>query len=737
MGRRPSLARRPYIVVDLFCGAGGFSTGLKRAMERAHRRVEILAINHWDDAINSHTLNHPDVHHLQEDLGTIDPRRALTEAKMGLTIDLLLAAPECTSHSYSRGDKPIDDQSRATAYHVMRWIDQANVKAFIIENVPAFRAWGPSDRNGKADKKRRGTIYPAYLDMLRSFGYHVEARVLNAADYGGATTRKRLFIIGVKIGSKKRLVPWPEATHAKDPRLLGLKKWRGAWEIIDKSLEGRSIFRRMFEGDPLAYNTMQRILVGGDKFWPALRPWLTILRNHMAAQSIDGPVPTLAANGQHIGVADPVIVKVSHKGGNGTYARSAHEPLFTLTTMNGEQCVADPIVVEMRNGKYASPMTDPLSTITTMGAHHAVADPVVVTVAHGSGNGRGNAGRVRGAREPLGTIPGSNTFGVADAMLVNVAHGDMSGRVTPAAAPAPTLTGSREIGVAEALIIGQQSNAVARPDSEPAPTIATAGKIAHVEPIIVSAGGTWEDRPQSVDDPLRTVMPTAAKCLTEPVVIVQRSNNAPHSVTEPVPCLNTGGHIAVAQAFVLQQQSGGVPREVAEPLPTIATDGAISLVEPVEQVIIPFNGEREGQEPRSHSSAEPLPCVTTGGAGQKGLATALLKYNRTGGLRSPDAPLDTLTGKPPYGVVEPEVDALMDEEPVGAITPFGIKIGLGLYLDIRFRMLKVHELKGAMGFPKEYQLKGTIDDQVKQIGNAVSVEMAEALCFAVLGGGPR
>ncbi|HEV8439828.1 MAG TPA: DNA cytosine methyltransferase, partial [Methylomirabilota bacterium] len=118
--------------VDLFCGAGGSSTGLLRAGRRIGRRIRLLAVNHWKEAIETHELNHPDVVHLHEDIAAIDPRTAL--ADMGwtdLSIDLLWASPECTSHSYSRGGRPISEQSRATAWHPLRWCDQVNVKTVI------------------------------------------------------------------------------------------------------------------------------------------------------------------------------------------------------------------------------------------------------------------------------------------------------------------------------------------------------------------------------------------------------------------------------------------------------------------------------------------------------------------------------------------------------------------------------------------------------------------------------
>jgi DNA (cytosine-5)-methyltransferase 1 len=72
-----------------------------------------------------------------------------------------------------------------------------------------------------------------------------------------------------------------------------VKPWRPAREIIDWELKGRSIFNRK---KPLAPKTLERIYAGAVKFgWP--EPYLVILRNHMAGQSVDGPLPTIAANG--------------------------------------------------------------------------------------------------------------------------------------------------------------------------------------------------------------------------------------------------------------------------------------------------------------------------------------------------------------------------------------------------------------------------------------------------------
>jgi DNA (cytosine-5)-methyltransferase 1 len=273
---------RKRVVADLFCGAGGASTGLLRAAAAKHLTVDLLAVNHWAEAIQTHELNHPNVRHLHEDLAAVDPRRAFPDGRL----DLLIAAPECTSHSFSRGNRPISEQSRATAWHPLRWADQLHVDKILIENVPAFREWGPEDRLGRPVKSRRGETFHQYCSMFEAMGYTVAWRVLNAADYGAATTRRRLFIQAHK--GRGRHITWPAATHAPGTSLLpGLRPWRAAREIIDWSIEGSSIFNRK---KPLAKSTVERILVGLRKFGgPALEPWIVVLRKHLSGKSTRDP----------------------------------------------------------------------------------------------------------------------------------------------------------------------------------------------------------------------------------------------------------------------------------------------------------------------------------------------------------------------------------------------------------------------------------------------------------------
>ena len=220
--------RQTLLVADLFCGAGGSSTGAKRAIEDLGRTMELVAVNHWNTAVATHQANHPTARHLVEDVSIVDPEDVVPEGRL----DLLMASPECKFHSRARGDKPIHDQGRMNSWAIHNWLTRLDVRCVIIENVPEFVDLGPLDERGKPDKAHRGEHFQAWFLTFLSLGYQAQWRMLNAADYGDATTRTRFFLIARKDGVP---VQWPEPTHAKrDGTLMpGRRPWRGAREIID------------------------------------------------------------------------------------------------------------------------------------------------------------------------------------------------------------------------------------------------------------------------------------------------------------------------------------------------------------------------------------------------------------------------------------------------------------------------------------------------------------------------
>lgn len=317
--------------VDLFAGAGGTSTGLAMACKELGLNVELTAVNHWPEAIVTHERNHPWAKHICANIDTLDPRDIVPGGKL----DILVASPECTHFSVARGGRPVNDQLRASAWQICRWLELLSVNSLLVENVPEFRSWGPVNSSGRPVAKLAGETFRAWLSAIRSFGYNVDYRVLNAADYGDATSRRRLFIIGRK---GKKSISWPPRTHSKDGA-AGTRRWRAAREIIDWSVTGKSIFAR---SKPLSSNTMRRIVEGLRKFGgEELRPFLILMEHGGSVKDIETPLPVITtAKGGSMGIVEPfILIKASHG-----CPKSTDEPVPTILAGSGHHLV-EPFLV--------------------------------------------------------------------------------------------------------------------------------------------------------------------------------------------------------------------------------------------------------------------------------------------------------------------------------------------------------------------------------------------------------
>jgi DNA (cytosine-5)-methyltransferase 1 len=345
-------------IADLFCGAGGSTTGIRQAVACMGRKASILAINHWQVAIQTHSANNDGVSHLCESVDHIDPTQVVPDQEL----DLLWASPACTHHSVARGGRPRCEQQRAPAWIIPYWLENLKVKRLIIENVPEFQSWGPLDDNGQPVKEAKGETYKAFISAIRSLGYAVEWRVLNAANYGDPTIRRRLFIQAIKGTGNK--IQWPDVTHSEKPfSVHGLPTWIPAREIIDASLHGESIFKRK---KPLADATLRRIEHGIKKYWqPYAEPFLIILRGTGKSRALDKPLPSETTSGSHFALIEPFITRFH--GGHDSPKRnhSVKQPLPVIDTSNRYGLVEPFIVKYYGTGEGAESIGVPLSTITT------------------------------------------------------------------------------------------------------------------------------------------------------------------------------------------------------------------------------------------------------------------------------------------------------------------------------------------------------------------------------------
>lgn len=327
------------LYIDLFSGAGGTSTGVENARYADERCAKVIAcVNHDANAIASHAANHPDALHFTEDIRTLElsPLVAHVERMKKIYPDALIvlwASLECTNFSKAKGGQPRDADSRTLAEHLFRYIEAIDPDYIQIENVEEFMSWGDMDENGKPISKDKGRCYEKWKRNVRKYGYDFDWRILNAANYGAYTTRKRYFGIFAKRGLP---IVFPEPTHCKDGKtdMMGrLEKWNAVKEVLDFTDEGDSIFCRK---KPLAEKTLERIYAGLIKFVAGGKDAFIVKYNSMNRNgkyqppSIDEPCPTVATQGR-LALAKVSFLSKQYSGHPESKNISIEEPAGTIT----------------------------------------------------------------------------------------------------------------------------------------------------------------------------------------------------------------------------------------------------------------------------------------------------------------------------------------------------------------------------------------------------------------------
>lgn len=453
--------------VDLFCGAGGASTGLELALARLKMRHKGLAINHWAVAVDTMKRNHPDIDTKQMTIEEAVPADLVPSGE----VDLLWASPSCTHHSRAKGGKPRSNQLRAQPELVLTWLDQLFVRRIIIENVPEFVDWGPLNKDGKPIERLKGSCFRSWVASIEARNYAVEWRVVNCADYGDATSRRRFFLKAVRKGCGR--IRWPEPTHAENPQpdLFGheLKKWRGVRECLDLSDTGKSIFNRE---KPLAENTLRRIMVGLRKY-----------------NGLDFQMDMLGSD-----------------KGDGSRVRPLSAPLPPQHAGGNRSAVVRPFIVRMNRNCTAESVDAPISVITTSGAHHMLCQPLILD--HFK-NGE--------AKPPDAPMPAQTTHDrfsmITPYLITEQANNAPRGIDKPLRAQ----TTVRKDYLCTPLVLGQQGGAAARPIDEPCPTIATGGAVRMITPLVLGRDACAKCRP--VDKPMPTLTTGGAMRVITPLIL--------------------------------------------------------------------------------------------------------------------------------------------------------------------------------------------------------------------------
>jgi DNA (cytosine-5)-methyltransferase 1 len=176
--------RRKPRAVDLFCGAGGLSEGLRQAGYRVVGAVERDPL-----ACDTYRLNHQSVRLWESDIRCISGRVMMKALKLKAgELDLLAACPPCQGFSTIRtknGRRRNRDPRNALTSDVLRIIRSVKPVSVMLENVPGLAS---------------SRLYAAFRRGLESLGYHAKWRVLNAVDFAVPQRRRRLVLLASKLG---------------------------------------------------------------------------------------------------------------------------------------------------------------------------------------------------------------------------------------------------------------------------------------------------------------------------------------------------------------------------------------------------------------------------------------------------------------------------------------------------------------------------------------------------------
>lgn len=170
--------------IDLFSGCGGLSLGLKKANFSVVGAVEVDSI-----AAATYTLNHPRTHLWNLDVSELKASRIKSALGIGHgELDLLAGCPPCQGFSRMKtrnGTVAMRDRRNALVFEFLRLVDGLKPKTILLENVPGLvRHWR----------------FKKLLKALAELGYQCSFEVRNAAEYGVPQRRRRLILMGSRLG---------------------------------------------------------------------------------------------------------------------------------------------------------------------------------------------------------------------------------------------------------------------------------------------------------------------------------------------------------------------------------------------------------------------------------------------------------------------------------------------------------------------------------------------------------
>ena len=362
--------KKSYVTVtDQFCGAGGSSLGATKAGAEL-----VLALNHWELAIETHNTNFPEALHDCTDISACDPRRYPST-------DILITSPECTNHSLAKGVKrkgqsqpdlfgeykidPAEERSRATMWDVPRFAEYHDYNLIIVENVVDARNW---------------RLYDAWLHAMELLGYAHKSIYFNSMHaHPTPQSRDRMYVVFWKDGNVAPNLDFRPLAHCpycvKD--VESVQSWKNGrhW--------GKYRQQYVYCCPQCAHQ---------------VEPYY-----HCAANVIDWSYPITRIGDRSKALSEKTIARIeaglkkfggrsmsielaySCKEDAGNRCRPLYEPSSTQTSRQTAGLCVPPYIVNFRNNQDLSPVDAPLSTMCTSGSHHGLLMPPFLTSYYGTG----------------------------------------------------------------------------------------------------------------------------------------------------------------------------------------------------------------------------------------------------------------------------------------------------------------------------------------------------------------
>ncbi len=234
-----------YTLISLFSGAGGMDLGFKQA------GFNIIWANDFDeDATITYQNNIGDII-----LGDITNIRS---NEIPNNPDVIIGGFPCQGFSVANTNRNMKDERNFLYKEMLRIIKDKQPKIFIAENVKGLLSM------------EKGKVIEMIVNDFKEIGYHVDYKILNAADFGVPQARERIIIMGNNMGIKNI---FPKETHEEKPKYQKtlfpnskLKPYISTKEAIGYLSDVKISYNPIHLGDKIIYNHMASTNVS-DKFW--------------------------------------------------------------------------------------------------------------------------------------------------------------------------------------------------------------------------------------------------------------------------------------------------------------------------------------------------------------------------------------------------------------------------------------------------------------------------------------